>query len=225
MKAASQSVLQPFCVGLTGGIGCGKSTVAERFASLGAEVIDTDVIAHELTAPNGAAMAAIAAKFGVEMATQAGALDRVAMRARVFADPDARQELEAILHPLIRAESMRRVRAVATSNSAPYALLVVPLLVENLAAYRPLVNRIAVVDCDEAQQLARTAARPGLDIKQAEAILAAQASPASRREIADDLIDNRGDYCNLEQQVERLHAMYLQLADKASSTHKNNSLH
>lgn len=218
MKAASQSVVQPFCVGLTGGIGCGKSTVAERFASLGAEVIDTDVIAHELTAPNGAAMAAIVARFGVEMATQAGALDRVAMRARVFADPDARKELEAILHPLIRAEAMRRVRAVATSNAAPFALLVVPLLVENLAVYRPLLNRIAVVDCDEAQQLARTATRPGLDIKQAAAILAAQASPASRREIADDLIDNRGDFGSLERQVERLHVMYSRLADKASST-------
>jgi len=225
MKAAGPSVVQPFCVGLTGGIGCGKSTVAERFASLGAEVIDTDVIAHELTGPNGAAMAAIVAEFGVEMATQAGALDRVAMRARVFADPDARKKLEAILHPLIRAESMRRVRAVATSNFAPYALLVVPLLVENLAAYRPLLNRVAVVDCDEAQQLARTAARPGLDIKQAKAILAAQASPALRLQIADDLIDNRGDLDSLEQQIERLHAMYMQLAEGVSITKQNNSLH
>jgi dephospho-CoA kinase len=225
MKATGPSVVQPFCVGLTGGIGCGKSTVAERFASLGAEVIDTDVIAHELTGPHGAAMAAIVAEFGVEMATQAGALDRVAMRARVFADPDARKKLEAILHPLIRAESMRRVRAVATSNSAPYALLVVPLLVENLAAYRPLLNRVAVVDCDEAQQLARTAARPGLDIKQAKAILAAQASPALRLQIADDLIDNRGDLDSLEQQIERLHAMYMQLAEGVSITKQNNSLH
>jgi dephospho-CoA kinase len=223
MKAARQGMVQPFCVGLTGGIGCGKSTVAKRFASLGAEVIDTDVIAHELTAPNGAAMSAIVAEFGLEMATKAGALDRVAMRARVFADPDARNKLEAILHPLIRAESMRRVEVA--SDSAPYALLVVPLLAENLASYRPLLNRIVVVDCDEAQQLARIVARPGLDIKQAKAILAAQASRVSRLKIADELIDNRGDLDNLEQQVDRLHAMYLKLAEVASVTNENNSLH
>ncbi|MDP2786785.1 MAG: dephospho-CoA kinase [Pseudomonadota bacterium] len=212
--------ISPFCVGLTGGIGCGKSTVATQFARLGAEVIDTDVIAHELTASNGAAMAAIVAEFGAEMATRTGALDRAAMRARVFADPAARKKLEAILHPLIRAESMRRVAAV----SASYALLVVPLLAENLAAYRPLLTRIAVVDCAESQQLARTAGRPGLDIEQVQAILAVQASHASRLAIADDLIDNRGSLANLDDQVERLHAMYLTLAARASTTTSNNSL-
>lgn len=212
--------LPPFCVGLTGGIGCGKSTVATQFARLGAEVIDTDVIAHELTASNGAAMTAIVAEFGAEMATRTGALDRAAMRARVFADPAARKKLEAILHPLIQAESMRRVAAV----SASYALLVVPLLAENLAAYRPLLNRIAVVDCDESQQLAHTAGRPGLDIKQVQAVLAVQASHASRLAIADDLIDNRGDLARLDDQVERLHAMYLTLAARASTPTSNNSL-
>lgn len=198
----------PFCVGLTGGIGSGKSTVAERFASLGAAVIDTDSIAHELTGPNGAAMAAIVAEFGLEMATQVGSLDRAAMRARVFADPDARKRLEAILHPLIRVESMLRVRSAV----GPYVLLVVPLLVENLAEYRSLLNRIVVVDCDESQQLARTSTRPGLDIQQAKAILAAQTSRASRLMIADDLIANRGDLVSLNEQVERLHALYLKLA-------------
>jgi dephospho-CoA kinase len=205
---------QPFCVGLTGGIGCGKSTVADRFARLGAEVIDTDVIAHELTAANGVAMPAILATFGAGMATQVGALDRAAMRARVFAEPDARKKLEAILHPLIRAESMRQVNEVVS----PYALIVVPLLVENLLVYRPLLNRIAVVECEESQQLVRTAARPGLDIKQAKAILAAQASSASRLAIADDLIDNRGVLAALDQQVERLHALYLKLAAKQFNT-------
>jgi len=203
-----------FCVGLTGGAGSGKSTVAARFASLGAEVIDTDAIAHELTGSTGTAMVAIVAEFGSEIATPVGSLDRAAMRARIFSDSDARKKLEAILHPLIRAESMRRVWAA----TGPYVLLVVPLLVENLAAYRSLLNRIAVVDCDESQQLARTAARPGLDIQQAKAILSAQASHASRLEIADDLIDNRGGLASLDEQVERLHALYLKLAAQASIT-------
>jgi len=213
MKQARRSGVQPFCVGLTGGIGCGKSTVADRFAQLGAEVIDTDAIAHELTAPNGAAMAAIVAEFGAEMATPAGALDRAAMRARVFADPAARRKLEAILHPMIRAESMRSVQAA----SGFYTVLVVPLLVEHLAAYRTLLNRIMVVDCDEAQQLARTAARPGLDIKLAKAILSAQSTQASRVAIADDLINNRNDLTSLNEQVERLHVMYLKLAAQIST--------
>lgn len=203
---------QPFCVGLTGGIGCGKSTVAAFFARLGVEVVDTDVIAHELTAPNGAAMPAIIAAFGEEVVTQSGALDRAAMRVRVFADPGARKQLEAILHPLIRAESIRSVCA----SSAPYVLLVVPLLVENLAAYRGVLNRIVVVDCDESQQLARTAARPGMNVQQAKAILAVQASHAARLEIADDVIDNRGSLDRLEQQIKRLHGLYLKRAAKIS---------
>lgn len=198
----------PFCVGLTGGVGSGKSTVAERFSRLGAAVIDTDAIAHELTAPQGAAMAALISAFGPQIMVSTGALDRVAMRSLVFSNPDARKKLEAILHPLIRAESIRRIAAV----SAPYALLVVPLLVEHLSAYRALLQRIAVVDCDEAQQLARTALRPGLDMEQARAILAAQASQASRLEIADDLIDNRGNLSQLDKQIESLHGKYLQLA-------------
>jgi dephospho-CoA kinase len=206
--------MHPFCVGLTGGIGCGKSTVAASFARLGVEVVDTDVIAHELTAPNGAAMPPILAEFGVGVATLAGALDRSAMRLRAFADADIRKKLEAILHPLIRAESIRRV----CGSSAPYVLLVVPLLVENLSAYRALMNRIVVVDCEESQQLARTASRPGLTVQQAEAILAVQASHSARLEIADDVIDNRSDIASLGEQIKRLHAMYLKHASKVSVT-------
>ncbi len=208
MRKVGRSVVYPFCVGLTGGVGCGKSTVAARFEKLGAAVIDTDRIAHELTAAHGAAMPAIAAEFGAEMASATGALNRAAMRARVFADADARKKLEAILHPLIRAESRRRV----ADATASYVLLVVPLLVENLSVYRPLLQRIAVVDCDEAQQLARTAARPGLSFEQASAILAAQASAESRLAIADDLIDNRGELDALDRQIEHLHVLYLKLA-------------
>jgi dephospho-CoA kinase len=190
--------------------------VAECFARFGVEVIDTDRIAHELTAPNGVALPAIVAEFGAAMLNASGALDRVAMRGRVFADRLALKKLEAILHPLIRAESTRRLKNVSHSNSAPYALLVVPLLLENLAAYRPVLDRIAVVECDESQQLERTAARPGLDVKQVQAILAAQASPDSRRAIADDLIDNRGDLVRLDEQVDRLHSVYLELAARES---------
>jgi dephospho-CoA kinase len=225
MLKARQSQPRPFCVGLTGGIGSGKSVVAKRFARFGVEIIDTDRIAHELTAPNGVALPAIVAEFGVAMLNASGVLDRTAMRMRVFADALALKRLEAILHPLIRAELIRRLQTVSQSNSAPYALLVVPLLVENLAAYRPLLDRIAVVECDESQQLERTAARPGLDVKQAQAILAAQASPDSRRAIADDLIDNRSDLARLDEQVERLHPMYLELAARESLVRKNISLH
>ena len=197
-----------FCVGLTGGIGSGKSTVADRFAQLGAAVIDTDVIAHELTAADGRAMPEIISCFGGAVANSAGAMDRAAMRSRVFADPAARRKLEAILHPMIRAESALRLQAVA----APYALLVVPLLVENFASYQHLLNRIAVVDCEETQQLARIVSRSGLSLEQAKSILAAQTSHASRLQIADDLIENRGDLMGLDHQIQRLHQKYLKLA-------------
>lgn len=194
-----------YCVGLTGGVGSGKSSVAERFAALGAALVDTDVIAHRLTAANGAAMAAIAAAFGPTLVTADGSLDRAAMRDRVFKDSDARRRLEQILHPLIREEARRQVAAAR----APYVVLVVPLLVENLAAYRDAMARIAVVDCDEARQLERTARRPGVTIEQARAILAAQSPRAARLAIADDIIDNRGSLGELQARVEQLHRHYL----------------
>ena len=197
-----------FCVGLTGGIGSGKTTVADRFAMLGAEIIDTDVIAHALTGPDGRAMPEIVACFGSEIANSTGAMDRAVMRGRVFSDPEARRKLEAILHPMIRAESVLRLQAV----TAPYALLVVPLLVENLASYQHLLNRIVVVDCEESQQLARISSRSGLSLEQAKLILAAQANQASRLQIADDLIENRGDLVGLDHQIQRLHQKYLTLA-------------
>ncbi len=197
-----------FCIGLTGGIGSGKSMVADRFVQLGAAIIDTDVIAHELTGPDGRAMPEIIACFGSEIANSIGAMDRAVMRGRVFADPNARRKLEAILHPMIRAESELRLQTV----TAPYALLVVPLLVENLASYQHLLNRIAVVDCEESQQLARIASRSGLSLEQAKSILAAQANQASRLQIADDLIENRGDIMGLDHQIQRMHQKYLKLA-------------
>jgi len=213
---------RPFCVGLTGGVGSGKSAVAERFARFAVPIIDTDLIARDLTAAGGAAMPAIVRAFGEQVVSPTGALDRALMRKWVFSDHAeqhvarhvVRHKLEAILHPLIRAEALRQLLAV----TSVYAILVVPLLVENFAAYRPLLQRILLVDCDESQQIERTAARPGLDVTQARAIVAAQVSQHSRRALADDLIDNRGDFVHLDDQVARLHAEYLKLAARISSS-------
>lgn len=198
----------PYCVGLTGGVGSGKSAAARLFADLGAAVVDSDAIAHALSAADGAAMPAIAAAFGREVVAADGSLDRAAMRDRVFADGSARQRLERILHPLIQREAQRQVAAA----QAPYVVLIVPLLLENLAAYRSLIDRIAVVDCDEQQQIERAASRPGVGIDQARAILAAQGSRAARLAIADDIIDNRAGLAELEAQVRRLHRAYLDAA-------------
>ncbi|MFZ2628098.1 MAG: dephospho-CoA kinase [Rugosibacter sp.] len=201
-----------YIVGLTGGIGSGKSAVADLFAAQGARIIDADVIAHTLTAPQGAAMPAIRAAFGAAMITAEGALDRAAMRARVFAEPQERQRLEAILHPLIRAETDRQV--AASLGLAPYAVLVIPLLVES-GTYRGRVDRIAVVDCPEATQISRVMARNGLPRQEIERIMQTQATRAQRLAVADDLIDNGGGLAALAPQVLRLHRKYLELAGDA----------
>lgn len=197
----------PYVVGLTGGIGSGKSTVADLFVARGAALVDTDAIAHELTGPHGAAMAAISEAFGPAVVDARGALDRAAMRRQVFADATARQRLEAILHPLIRAESDRRCQAAR----APYVILAVPLLVES-GSYRERVQRVLVVDCPEAVQVARVMARNGLGEAEVQAILAAQASRQQRLAVADDVVDNGGDAAALIPQVERLHRQYLAAA-------------
>lgn len=198
-----------YVVGLTGGIGSGKSAAADLFAAHGVAAIDTDAIAHALTKPGGAAMPLIRAEFGDGVVSPDGALDRAAMRAMVFADPAARRRLEAILHPLIRSESERRLAAAAAT--APYAILVVPLLIE-AGDYRKRVNRIAVVDCAEATQIARVMSRSGLSRPEIERILAAQATRAERLAAADDVIDNDGDLAALRGQIERLHMNYLALS-------------
>ncbi|MCA1978397.1 MAG: dephospho-CoA kinase [Thiobacillus sp.] len=199
-----------FVVGLTGGIGSGKSAVAERFARLGVPVIDTDVIARELTAPGGVALPAIRARFGDGVFDPAGALDRAALRRRVFQDAGERATLESILHPLIRQEVERQIAAA----SAPYCLLVVPLLVET-GAYRDIVRRVLVVECPEATRVVRVMARSGLSREEVEAIVAAQASDAARRAAADDVIVNTGALDVLDGAVARLHARYLALAESA----------
>lgn len=189
-------------VGLTGGIGSGKSAAAEEFARLGATVVDTDVIAHRLTAPGGGAVAMIRRAFGADAILPSGAMNRDRMRERVFADPAARRQLESLLHPMIRAESEREIAAAV----GPYVVHVIPLLVES-GPHRA-VDRVLVIDCPEETQLARVQARSGLSEAQVRAILRAQASRAERLSAADDVIDNSGTLDSLRRQVAELHAKY-----------------
>jgi dephospho-CoA kinase len=203
-------------VGLTGGIGSGKSAAAAFFARHGAAVIDTDALAHELTAPGGAAMAAIRDTFGAAVIAESGALDRAAMRHLVFNDAVARGRLESILHPLIRAESQLRCER-DLAQGAPYAVLVVPLLVES-GTYRNRVSRVVVVDCDETTQIARVMARSGMSREEVQRIMAAQASRAERLAAADDTLNNDADISGLELQVAALHRKYLILGAKKPVT-------
>jgi dephospho-CoA kinase len=200
----------PFVVGLTGGIGSGKSAAAEEFARLGAAVVDTDAIAHELTAAGGAAIEEVRRALGGEYIDAAGAMDRAKVRARVFSDPAARAQLEAVLHPRIRAESERRIAAA----SAPYVVHVVPLLLES-GGYRRRVARVLVVDCAPEQQAARVRRRSGLADEEIRRIIAAQMPRAERLAAADDVIDNSGGIDALHKQVATLHARYLELARAA----------
>jgi dephospho-CoA kinase len=204
--------MEPFSVGLTGGIGCGKTTVADLFAARGAAVVDTDQIAHSLTAPHGAAMPALLAEFGPEYATPEGALDRAKMRALVFADPGARTRLEAILHPRIREATA----AAALLATGPYVIFVVPLLIES-GTWRERVARVLAIDCPEEVQVARVMARNGLPESQVRAIMAAQVTRAERQAAADDIILNDDGLRALEPQVERLHAFYLAEAARFAS--------
>jgi dephospho-CoA kinase len=196
-----------FTVGLTGGIGSGKSTVADLFAALGTPVIDTDLIAHQLTAPGGAALDAIRAAFSEAVIQADGGLDRAALRRLVFEDVTARRKLEAILHPRIR----RAVEERLASLDAPYVVIVIPLLVET-GGYRELLNRVLVVDCPEALQVSRVKARNGLVHDEILAILAVQASRAERLAAANDVIVNTTSLGALRDEVAALHQRYLTLA-------------
>lgn len=199
--------MKPYTIGLTGGIGSGKSTVADLFAERGIVVIDADAISHRLTETGGGAIAAIRHAFGEDAITPDGALDRPRMRRLVFDDPDAKRRLEGILHPLIRAEAEREKGAAVS----PYVIHMIPLLVERGDA-RSRFDRILVVDCPEATQIERVMRRSSLTRAQVEAIMANQATRAERLAQADDIVDNAGEPAALPPQVERLHAIYLQLA-------------
>jgi dephospho-CoA kinase len=200
----------PFCVGLTGGIGSGKSAASGMFAELGAGVVDTDEISRALTAPGGAAIAPVRESFGAEYVAADGGLERARMRNLVFGDADAKRKLEGILHPRIR----ERMRADVAAARQPYVIVVIPLLFET-GAYLDLLQRVVVVDCEESEQVRRASARSGLSAQEVRAIMAAQLPRAERLKRADDVLRNDGGLPALRKQVARLHAQYLDLARKA----------
>ena len=191
-------------IGLTGGIASGKSLVADLFGELGADVIDTDTLARDVAEPGQPALQEIIARFGDSVRNTDGGLNRRALRALVFADDRARHDLEAILHPRIRAEVNKRVDA----SQAPYQLIVVPLLAET--GYQDFVERVVVVDCPEATQLERLMQRDGETEDSARRILNAQADREERLSLADDVIDNSGSREETARQVRRLHRNYLE---------------
>lgn len=207
--AGTEAPVRRFSVGLTGGIGSGKTTVADMLAARGATVIDTDRIAHQLAAPGGLAIPEIRAQFGEAFLAADSAMDRAKMREYVFAEPGAKARLEAILHPLIRIEAER----AAEQAQGAYLVFVVPLLVES-ETWRQRVSRVLVVDCPEQVQIQRVISRSGLSEPQVRAIMAAQASRQERLAAADDVINNDGDTLALVPQVDRLHAFYASLAAK-----------
>ena len=205
-----------YVIGLTGGIGSGKSAAAGMFEELGAAIVDTDQIAHELTRPGGAAMPAIRGRFGAEYIAEDGGIDRTRMRRLVFGDPDAKKKLEAVLHPLIREESLARIAA----NTQTYVVAVVPLLLET-GAYREITDRVLVVDCAEDRQVQRAMQRSGITEDGVRAIMTAQLPRAERLARADDVLSNDGSLAHLRRQVRQLHAKYLELASLKSCAGPN----
>lgn len=192
-----------FRIGLTGGIASGKSTVADVFTELGAAVVDTDAVAREVVAPGESGLEAVATEFGPDILLPNGELDRRALRSIVFRDPQRRETLESILHPLIRARTLQMI----ASLEAPYVVVVVPLLLET--GFAELVERILVVDCPEAQQLERLRQRDDVGESEAQAMLAAQTDRQTRLSRADDVIDNSGSIESTRAQVRALHERYL----------------
>ncbi len=195
------------CIGLTGGIGCGKSTVANLFAEHGAGIIDTDTISHHLTQSGGAANAAIRAAFGEDYLTAGGALDRAKMRRLIFSDAIAKQRLEHILHPLILEQAKAQLQQL---QDKPYIIIVVPLLPES-PTFRQLVQRVLVVDCGADTQVARVTARSRMTAAEVRAIIAQQTPRAARLKLADDVIHNESGLDNLAGQVDTLHRHYAKI--------------
>jgi len=198
-------------IGLTGGIGCGKSTVAELFSRRGVPIIDADAIARQLTAPGGSAIRKIAESLGEDL-VQNGMLDRRRLAERVFRHPEKLQRLETILHPQIRAEMLEHL----THLTAPYCLLVIPLLIET--SQQDLVDRVLVIDVEEQQQIERVRQRDHRSTEEIRAILSAQVSRARRLAEADDIISNSGSIEDLDEAVDELHRKYLTLATSHPAT-------
>lgn len=192
-------------IGLTGGIGSGKSTVARAFEALGAAWVDADDVAREIVLPEEPALLAIKHRFGDQVIQQDGTLNRAALREIIFKDPEQRQWLESVTHPRIRDRLLQHLEKLKTQG-APYVLLVSPLLFES--GQNALVNRAVVVDVPQALQLSRTQQRDGVSESQVRAILAAQLSREQRLAKADDVIDNSGDHASMMEQVARLDERY-----------------
>ena len=218
-KQASLDTLKghvPF-VGLTGGIGSGKTAVSDLLAQLGAGIIDTDLIAHQITAPNGAAIPLIQERFGSEFIDFSGALDRTKMRSLVFADPEARKALETITHPLIREETIRQAAELINAK-VPYLVFVVPLLIES-GNWVSLLDYLVVVDCPEEVQIERVMHRSKLPRNEVEKILEAQANRQERIAHANVVIENQGSLADLQARVLELHQKILQnQKDRTSSS-------
>jgi len=196
-------------IGLTGGIGSGKTAVSDLLAKLGAGIVDTDLIAHQITAPHGAAILAIEKHFGPEFIAADGSLDREKMRSLVFTKPEARKSLEAITHPLIREESIQQALKLS-QEGARYLVFVVPLLIES-ESWMALLDRIVVVDCPEETQIKRVVQRSNLSREDVERILMSQANRAERLKHADIVIQNQGSLQDLEVEVQSLHQKILQI--------------
>ncbi len=194
-------------IGLTGGIGCGKTCATNFFADLGVDIIDTDKISQELTQSGGAAIDLIKKTFGDNLVTINGALDRTKMRELVFSDRTAKQKLEAILHPLIYDEVSRRIK----QSKSPYTIVAIPLFFET-TDYREIIQRVLVIDCDEEKQVVRTMARSKLNEHAVRAIMATQVSRQQRLQEADDIIINNDDMDSLHQKIARLHQKYLKIS-------------
>ena len=194
------------CIGLTGGIGSGKSTVANMFIEKGVPVIDMDVIAHQLVEPGQPALEKIVALFGKSVLLDDGQLDRKTLRELIFAKPSARQQLEQILHPRIRQEVQQQIKAV----ESPYCIIAIPLLLET--NQQDLVQRILVVDSSEEHQIERTVKRDLCNAEQVKSIIHNQIDRATRVSQADDIIDNTSDQAYLQEQVDKLHQTYLDIA-------------
>ena len=203
-------------VGLTGGIGSGKTAVSDQLAQLGAGVVDTDLIAHLITAPNGTAIPFIQNQFGPEFIDSNGALDRAKMRSLVFAEPKARKALEAITHPLIRDEAVSQAKALIEIK-VPYLVFVVPLLIES-GNWLSLLDYLVVVDCPEEAQIERVMHRSKLSRSEVERIIQAQASRQDRMTHADMVIENQGSLHSLQAEVLKLHQKILQIQKDRSSS-------
>ncbi len=200
-----------FTIALTGGVASGKTAVADRFAAHGIDIIDADLVARDVVAPGTQGLAEVVREFGADVLDADGALDRRAMRERIFADDRARRRLEAVVHPLIR----KGMRAGAEAARSPYVVLAIPLFVES-GAY-DWVDRVLVIDVSREIQLRRLTARDGVTLALAESMLAVQALREQRLAVADDVIDNSGDIASLDGAVAELHRRYLELAAQAGT--------